>query len=207
MGTQPGNSCVAPDSPQHLALTPHATSVDLRFNSATTGVPTDHFVIRYRTTPITDASFDTALPPDQTPPAPGIQGSTVDTTVSGLQAVRRYYVGVRAFAACGASSPVVTATTVTQQQQFVILHGCFIATAAYGTPLASEIDTLRTVRDRALLTNPLGRIAVAGYYALSPPLARAITSDERLRAGARALIAPLVDLARAGLAARAAVAQ
>jgi hypothetical protein len=47
------------------------------------------------------------------------------------------------------------------------------------------------------LTNPLGRLAVAAYYAMSPPLARAIASDERLRAGARTLLKPAVALARA----------
>ena len=51
------------------------------------------------------------------------------------------------------------------------------------------------MRDRALLTNPLGRLAVASYYALSPPLANAIATDERLRAGARALLRPIVDVA------------
>ena len=48
-----------------------------------------------------------------------------------------------------------------------------------------------------MLTNPLGRLFVAAYYALSPPIAGAIASDERLRAGARTLLAPAVALARA----------
>jgi hypothetical protein len=203
MGPVP--TCQAPHPATHLTLSPHATSIDLSFASATAGVPTDRFAVRYRTTPISDASFDMALPPDQTPPAPGPQGSTVTTTISGLQPLKKYYVAVRALSACGAASPVALGTTVTPQQQFVVLHGCFIATAAYGTPLAEELAPLRAFRDRALLTNALGRVAVASYYALSPPLARAIASDERLRAGARAVIAPLVDLARAGLAAEAAV--
>ncbi len=34
--------------------------------------------------------------------------------------------------------------------------GCFVATAAYGTPLASEIDPLRIWRDGMLLDNALG---------------------------------------------------
>jgi hypothetical protein len=59
------------------------------------------------------------------------------------------------------------------------------------------------VRDRVLLTNPLGRLAVASYYALSPPIAGAIASDERLRAGARALLRPIVDAAEAGVRAAA----
>ena len=91
----------------------------------------------------------------------------------------------------------VAATT--QKQKFVVLHGCFIATAAYGSPMAGDVAALRRLRDGAMLTNPLGTLAVAAYYALSPPLARAIASDERLRAGARTLLAPAVALARAWL--------
>jgi hypothetical protein len=201
----PDTVCSAPHPPAHLQITPHATSIDLSFASSTAGTPTDRFAVRYRTTPIDDANFDYALPPDQTPPAPGRQGSTVTTTISGLEPTKKYFVAVRSYSACGGASAAALGTALTRQQQFVILNGCFIATAAYGTPLAHEIEPLRALRDRALLTNALGRLAVAGYYALSPPLARALTSDERLRAGARAIIAPLVALARAGLAAEAAV--
>jgi hypothetical protein len=128
-----------------------------------------------------------------------MQGSTVATTISGLKPQQNYYVAVRAFSTCDAPSSVAVASTSTSMQKFVVLHGCFIATAAYGTPMAQEIDALRAVRDRALLTNPLGRLAVAGYYAMSPPIARAITSDERLRAGARKLLQPIVEVAQAGL--------
>ncbi|HEY1586722.1 MAG TPA: CFI-box-CTERM domain-containing protein, partial [Polyangia bacterium] len=178
---------------------PGGTSIDVSFASATTGIPTNRFDVRYRDVAIDDGSFTLANPSDQSPPPPGMQGSTVTTTISGLKAQQSYYVAVRAFSTCDAPSPVAVASTSTSAQKFVTLHGCFIATAAYGTPMAKELDALRAVRDRALLTNPLGRIAVASYYALSPPVARAISSDERLRAGARKLLAPIVEVAEAGL--------
>jgi hypothetical protein len=197
--------CTAPQPPSNLVLTPNATSINVSFASALTGEPTNRFDVRYRDTAITDGDFTLAIPSDQTPPSPGTPGSTVTTTISGLKAEKSYYVAVRAFSTCDAPSPIAVASTATTQQKFVVLHGCFIATAAYGTPMAKEIDALRTVRDRALLTNPLGRIAVAGYYALSPPIANAIASDERLRAGARAVLRPIVDAAQAGLRAAAAV--
>jgi hypothetical protein len=37
-------------------------------------------------------------------------------------------------------------------------HGCFIATAAYGTSLHEDIDVLRDFRDEYLMTNQIGRV-------------------------------------------------
>jgi subtilisin family serine protease len=72
---------------------------------------------------------------------------------------------------------------------------CFIATAAYGTPLAPQVEILRTFRDRLLLTNAPGRLFVALYYRTSPPLANFIAGHDLLRAGVRTLLRPLVWLA------------
>jgi len=191
--------CAAPGPVENLTLTPNATSVDVSFSSAATGVPTNHFDVRYRDVAIDDTSFTLANPSDMTPPAPGVQGSTVTTTISGLKAQTSYYVAVRAFSACDAPSPIAVASTATSQPKFVVLHGCFIATAAYGSVMARELDGLRAVRDRLLLTNPLGRLGVAIYYAMSPPIARAIAADDRLRAGVRWLLAPLTAAAHANL--------
>ena len=187
--------CTAPQPPEGLTLTPRSTSIDLSFASAASGVATNHFDVRYREAAIDDSTFTLANPSDMTPPPPGMQGSPVTTTISGLKAQSSYWVAVRAFSACDAPSPIVVASTATLQPKFVVLHGCFIATAAYGTSMARSLDVLRAVRDRALLTNPLGRLFVAAYYAMSPPIARAIATDERLRAAVRKLLAPVVAIA------------
>src|SRR6266566_1613898 len=45
---------------------------------------------------------------------------------------------------------------------------CLIATAAFGTPWAAEIDGLRRFRDTVLMPTRPGRAAVWLYYAASP---------------------------------------
>jgi hypothetical protein len=72
---------------------------------------------------------------------------------------------------------------------------CFIATAAYGTALAPELDTLRAYRDQVLRRRAAGRAFVAAYYRLAPRPAAALARHDRLRAGVRvALVAPAVRL-------------
>ena len=72
---------------------------------------------------------------------------------------------------------------------------CFIATAAYGTPLHKDIDVLRDFRDEYLLSNPPGRAFVKIYYTLSPPIADVIRANEGLKALVReGLVKPLVDI-------------
>ena len=71
---------------------------------------------------------------------------------------------------------------------------CFIATAAYGTPMASEIQVLRDFRDRYLVTNAPGRYFVSLYYKCSPPVARFIAHHDSLRAVVRGGLAPIIWL-------------
>ncbi len=72
--------------------------------------------------------------------------------------------------------------------------GCFIATAAYGTPFAKEISILRKFRDQKLLTNKPGRAFVRFYYRHSPTIANFIRNKPKLRALTRGLLKPVVWL-------------
>jgi hypothetical protein len=189
--------CTSPDPPTGLAATPHASSVDLSFASSAGGMATARFDVRYSSAPINDENFLKAIPSSTAPPPPGAQGAKVTTMLQGLKPEQSYYVAVRALASCGAASKIVTMGVTTTKAQFVTLSGCFIATAAYGTPLAKQIDVLRRLRDQKLIKSQLGQMAVAAYYSLSPPIAAAISTDERLRSGARALVDPIVRITRA----------
>jgi hypothetical protein len=70
--------------------------------------------------------------------------------------------------------------------------GCFIATAAFGTPLHPEIDRLRAFRDDVLLRTPSGTAFVEAYYRFSPPVAEQIAEYETMRALVRGAIYALL---------------
>jgi len=73
---------------------------------------------------------------------------------------------------------------------------CFIATAAYGTPMAEEIDILRQFRDQYLLTNAIGTAFVDLYYNMSPPLANWIAHHPLFAFLTRCLLTPIVWLSK-----------
>jgi putative hemolysin len=82
--------------------------------------------------------------------------------------------------------------------------GCFIATAAYGSPIAPQIQVLRDLRDQYLLTNPLGQAFVDFYYGTSPPVAEFITDHPCLKPIVRAALVPAVAISTIVMAATAA---
>jgi len=73
--------------------------------------------------------------------------------------------------------------------------GCFIATAAYGSPFERHVQILREFRDRYLMTGVAGRAFVRWYYIHSPRYARIIAGNEVLRTVARVALTPLYGLA------------
>jgi len=69
---------------------------------------------------------------------------------------------------------------------------CFIATAAYGSPLAREVVLLKTFRDDHLAPSFCGRKFIQGYYRVSPFLARPIGRSNLLKLLTRWLLTPIV---------------
>lgn len=59
--------------------------------------------------------------------------------------------------------------------------GCFIATAAYSTPIHPDLDTFRAFRDEKLLTHWIGNKLVEMYYQLSPSVAEYINQKPRIK--------------------------
>jgi hypothetical protein len=65
---------------------------------------------------------------------------------------------------------------------------CFIATAAYGTPTAEQIDVLREFRDVVLLKSVAGSQFVALYYQLASPISDFIARSDLSRTLVRKLL-------------------
>ena len=84
------------------------------------------------------------------------------------------------------------APTVWEEITFATGGGCFIATAAYGTPMAKEVKSLCKFRDDVLLKTPAGREFVKLYYATSPPIADFIRNKPGLKAMVREALKPLI---------------
>lgn len=128
--------------------------------------------------------------------------------ITGLANNKTYYVGVTAVDQNdneGLLSELNTGQPVQVQDFFEYYKAsggkeggdfCFIATAAWGTKSAHDVVILRHFRDVFLRTNPVGRLFVKTYYAISPPIARFISHSETLRAIVRTMLEPLVIFAR-----------
>lgn len=70
--------------------------------------------------------------------------------------------------------------------------GCYIATAVYGSPLASEVITLKEFRARVLSRSCCGRLAIRCYYIFSPTLASVVRKNRFLRSFSRWILTPVV---------------
>ncbi len=69
---------------------------------------------------------------------------------------------------------------------------CFIATAAFGSEMAPQVEWIRQFRNQFLLPHGWGRFFVRTYYTYSPPVAQFIAEHEWLRVLVRTMLWPLV---------------
>jgi chitodextrinase len=69
---------------------------------------------------------------------------------------------------------------------------CFIATAAYGSPMAPQVELLREFRDRYLASFEWGRKFIEFYNTHSPSMAETIRGHEGLQEAVRLLLWPAV---------------
>ena len=191
-----GSSDTAPLPPAALDLGQVTDSTMTVAFQVPAGTAPGVYQVRYQQSgPITDANWDQALP--AMPIHIGEPGAPVAARITGLLPKTVYYVAVLPVSRCGKRGTLVAAQGTTANPTFTTLSGCFIATAAYGSPLQPEVEALRRFRDRRLLDNPLGQVLVGSYYAMSPPLAGVLAQHEPLRELVRAALRPVAQAVRA----------
>lgn len=155
------------------------------------------YEIRYRAgTTITEDDFLDASPVAATitPDAPGVV-QLVD--LDNLLPQTPYYVAIRAFDDCKNYGPITVIEVTTLERETGEVDACFVATAAYGSLLANDVEMLRHVRDAALRSNVAGELLVEAYYTFGPALAGVIGESEELRGLARDLLEPVVGAVKA----------
>lgn len=79
-------------------------------------------------------------------------------------------------------------------------QGCFIATAAYGSPFTEELDYFRAFRDTFLNQNMYGRMFVKTYYQYGPFFSKIIEKSERKRYVVRMILDKLLPFVKRGQA-------
>ncbi|MEY4509294.1 MAG: hypothetical protein RLZZ450_1416 [Pseudomonadota bacterium] len=124
-------------------------------------------------------------------------GTPIEVDLAGLKQLTHYSVSVTPRdATCSEAGPAMLTDFTTEARVFTTVSPCFVATAAYGSPLAAEISVLRRVRDRYLASHGPGRRFVAAYYDVGPKLANVVRERAWLRTLSRAALWPVVALAR-----------
>ena len=172
------------------------TSAVVTFKNARSdgGGAVTSYEIRYREgDSMTDQEFVEAIRAPQV--APGAPGSTATLTLNGLKPSTSYVVGVRAVDTCGRPSLLAQVGFATPATPFKQIEGCFVATAAWGSALAAQVEALRRARDHARAGNAVAAVAVDLYYRSGPPAAGVLRRSDTARAAVRILLSPVAGTA------------
>jgi hypothetical protein len=154
------------------------------------------YEIRYRASdPMTEGNFFDSSPTMQVV-EPQVPGARQEVTIANLLPRTHYFIGIRAFDDCQNYGPLIVLEVDTPERPVGEVDACFIATAAYGSLLANDVEMLRHVRDSYLRSNVLGELLVEAYYTFGPALAGLLGESEELRGIARDLLDPVVDYVR-----------
>jgi hypothetical protein len=100
-------------------------------------------------------------------------------------------------------SPVTAAEICTSPSPVIGLlddKSCFIATAAFGSDMAPQVQTFREFRNKFLLTSAGGREFVKFYYKYGPYYANWIKQSDTYRAIVRVFLWPLLIFVKMSLA-------
>ncbi|MBA3817888.1 MAG: fibronectin type III domain-containing protein [Deltaproteobacteria bacterium] len=127
----------------------------------------------------------------------GAPGSVLEFPITGLLFDTEYTVGIRAVDDCRNQGPLALVTFRTPDRGVGEVDACFIATAAYGSVMANDVELLRRFRDVLLHETVLGELVVEAYYTFGPAVAGVVGESELLRATGRSILDPIVGWVRA----------
>ena len=145
--------------------------------------------------PLTQANFEEATRATAILP-PGKPGDLQTLELFGLLPETEYWVGIRALDDCYNTGPVSIVKVKTADRPVGSVDACFIATAAYGSAMANDVELLRDFRDATLRSTVLGELAIETYYTFGPPVAGVIGQSDVLRQTARGMVQPIVGWVR-----------
>ena len=146
-------------------------------------------------TPITADNFGDAVP-ITTSVAPDEPGALQMFDVMGLLPETEYSIGVRAYDGCRNPGELAVLTFLTADREAGHVDACFVATAAYGSVMANDVELLRHARDSLLARSVLGELAIETYYTFGPAVAGVVGESDVLRRSARGALAPLIAWVR-----------
>jgi len=196
----PNQGNTPPLAPSALAATTvHSNDIEMAFVAPGVGpslAQVSGYEIRIRASDeMTAANFADSMPVTAhvDPAAPG---QTQTFELDGLLPETDYWVGVRAYDDCHNLGELAITHVVTAERTSGSVDACFVATAAYGSLLANDVEMLRRTRDLFLETNALGELGVEAYYTFGPLVAAPVGQSELLRATARSVLAPIVARVR-----------
>jgi hypothetical protein len=158
--------------------------------------PVSGYEVRYRAfETITEANFASSSPVAEAI-APDEPGQMQVMELAGLLPETTYYLAVRAYDECRNVGPLVVTSFTTPARVGGQVDACFVATAAYGTPLANEVSHLRQFRDGVLRRSVLGELFVETYYTVGPAFSTVVDHSDPLRHAARDSLSPLIAMIR-----------
>jgi hypothetical protein len=132
--------------------------------------------------------------------------------LEGPSAKKELKMYLRLFVAFSKSMPFEVVATSTIRKYMLYTHGlknkdafntaynslrrgvCFVATAAFESEEASELDFLRDYRDLVLMKSLLGRKFISIYYRIGPIVAQVVSKSETLRYASRSIIRVIIRL-------------
>lgn len=116
--------------------------------------------------------------------------------LTGLLPETDYWVGIRAYDGCHNNGALAITKITTDARVNGSVDACFVATAAYGSLMANDVEMLRHFRDSKLRSNAIGEFGVEAYYTFGPLVANIIGESDVLRTSARDVLRPFVERIR-----------